>query len=62
MPRKSLYPEGSVSVHIVLSVPVKDGLERAAERQRQSVSYLVNTVMENYLLRQGDFREVEAAI
>lgn len=60
MSRKSLYPEGSTTMHVVVSRPVKGSIDRAASRQRQSTSQLVNAILEDYLLRRGELREEES--
>ena len=54
MSRGTLYPEGSTSVHAVVPVTVKAGLQGAAMKQRVSMSHLVTVILESWLRERGE--------
>jgi len=61
MSRRTLYPEGATTLHVVVPTSVKGGIRRLAEQQRQSTSQLVTVILEDWLARRGELVEREAA-
>ena len=62
MPRRRLYPEGWKQLNTIVPVPVKDGIERLATDQRQSMSQIVTVILEDHLRRRGYLREREPEV
>ena len=61
MPKKSLYPDGSLTMNVVVAASVKQGIFRAAQERRLSASQLVTVILEDWLMRRGELREREEA-
>ena len=49
MARTPLYPEGAITMNVVLPSTVKRGIQEAATARRQSASALVTVILEDWL-------------